>query len=119
MTSGLNRHVPLLPLRNMKGEDMPENVMRRRTTTFLRILYKRALQDLGKEYEIWDDSPYVACELLDVLCAAVRKRPDALKEIRSDLKRMLGDIAAGDYLDSGWQAQREFDEYQKAGGKSH
>lgn len=98
---------------------MSENVMRQRTTTFLRILHKRAVHDLSKEYEFWDDSPYVACELLDVLCAAIRKRPDALKEIRGDLKRMLGDISAGDDLNSGWRAQYEFDEYRKAGGRSH
>jgi len=119
MASGPNRHAARLPLWKRKGDVMPEDLTRQRTTTFLRILYKRALHDLGKEYEFWDDSPYVACELLDVLCAAIRKRPDALKEIRGDLKRMLGDIAAGDYLNSGWHAQREFDDYRKAGGRPH
>jgi len=93
--------------------------MRQRTTTFLRILYKRALRDLGKEYEFWDDSPYVASELLNILCVAIQKRPDVLKEIRSDLKRMVGDIAAGDHLYSGWQGQCELDEYRKSGGRLH
>ena len=108
-------------LQGRKGKDhvMAENLRRQRTTTFLRVLYNRALQDLGKDYEFWDDSPYVACELLEVLCSAIRKRPDALKEIREDLKRIIGDIAAGDYLDSGSQAQCEFDDYRKAGGRPH
>ncbi len=96
---------------------MPENVTRQRTTTFLRILYKRALHDLGKEYEFWDDSPCVACELLDILCAAIRNRPEILKEIRSDLKRMLGDINVVDDLVSRWQVQYEFNEYRKTGGR--
>ena len=94
-------------------------MMRQRTTTFLRILYSRALCDLAKDYEFFDESPYVACELLSVLCAAIRKRPDALKEIRSDLKRMLGDIAAEDDFILGWNAQLEFDEYRRSGRRPH
>lgn len=98
---------------------MAKNLMRQRTTTFLQVLHNRALNDLGKDYEFWDDSPYVACELLDVLCCAIRKRPDALKEIREDLKRILGDIAVGDHRDSDLEAQRELDHFRKAGGRPH